>query len=98
MQFTSTLIASVLAVAVAAAPNPAADVEKRQACPVLACSATTPAIPCIGEAIRNESFDGVLDCVANDGSLLCNCVACVPDIPGFPSLEELLEENDTCLP
>ncbi|GME35758.1 uncharacterized protein LTHEOB_8539 [Neofusicoccum parvum] len=98
MQFTSTVIASVLAVAVAVAPKPAADVEKRQACPVLACLAIIPTIPYIGKAVRNESFDGVLDCFANDGSLLCNSVAYVPNVPGFPSLEELLEENDTCLP
>ncbi|KAK0645296.1 hypothetical protein DIS24_g8065 [Lasiodiplodia hormozganensis] len=99
MQFTTTLIASILAVAAAAAPNAAAvaDVEKRQ---LLECTVRCPtvlaAVACIGAGVANQDATAVLQCVGGNASLLCQCVDCVERLPGLDVLQALLDANGIC--
>ncbi|KAF4541544.1 hypothetical protein BFW01_g12812 [Lasiodiplodia theobromae] len=87
MQFTTTLIASILAVAVTAAPGSAAagDLEKRQVvdCGAGNCPNLVQESLCV---IRNLAFlnvNGAINCVTGGQSTICNCASCVPAVEAF---------------
>lgn len=71
MQFTTTLIASILAVAATAAPGAAAaaDVEKRQdvGC-LLACLGVSAKLQCVTNA---GSINELIGCAAGNTALVC---------------------------